>query len=50
MLLATGEISIFWLVSEAEQTGSSVALSETLKTVFLELSPIRSLIANHKGI
>ena len=33
--LATGEFSIFQLVSEADQTGLSVALSETLKTGFV---------------
>ena len=37
--LATGEISIFKLVSEAEQTGLGVALFETLKTGFLETRP-----------
>ena len=38
--LATGEISIFSLVSEAEQTGLSVALSESRKTGFLATRPI----------
>ena len=33
--LATGEISIFYLVSVAEETGLKLALSETLKTGFL---------------
>ena len=32
--LATGEISIFYLVSVAEETGLSFTLSETLKTAF----------------
>ena len=32
--LATGEISIFWLVSEAKETGLCLALSETTKTGF----------------
>ena len=33
--LATGEISIFWLVSVAEETGLKLALTETPKTGFL---------------
>ena len=33
--LATGEISIFWLGSVAEETGLKLALSETPKTGFL---------------
>ena len=33
--LATSEISIFWLVSVAEETGLKLALSETPKTVFV---------------
>ena len=33
--LATGEISIFWLVSLAEETDFSLHLSETTKTGFL---------------
>ena len=33
--LATSEISIFWLISEAEETGLKLALSETPKTGFL---------------
>ena len=33
--LATREIPIFWLVSVAEETGLSLALSETLKTDFV---------------
>ena len=32
---ATGEISIFWLVSVAEETGLKLALSESQKTGFL---------------
>ena len=38
--LATGEISIFYLGSEAEETGLSVGLSETLKTGFVASGPI----------
>ena len=30
--LATGEISLLWLVSVAEETGLKLTLSETLKT------------------
>ena len=37
--LATGEISIFELVSVAEETGLKLALSETPKTGFLETWP-----------
>ena len=33
--LATGKILIFWLVSVAEETGLSLALSETPKTGFV---------------
>ena len=33
--LVTIEISVFWLVSVAEETGFSLALSETLKTGFV---------------
>ena len=33
--LATGEISIFWLVPVAEKTGLKLALSETPKTGFV---------------
>ena len=33
--LATSDISIFWLVSVAEETGLSLALSETPKTGFV---------------
>ena len=36
--LATGELSI--IVSEAEETGLELALSETPKTYFLVLRPI----------
>ena len=34
------DISIFWLVSVAEETDFSLALSETLKTGFVPLRPI----------
>ena len=37
--LATGEISSYLLVSVAEQTGLSLAMSEPPKEVFLSLSP-----------
>ena len=37
--LATGKISIFWLVSAAEETGSKLALSETPKTGFAASRP-----------
>ena len=37
---ATSEISIFWLVTVAEQTGLKLALSETPKTGFLVARPI----------
>ena len=37
--LATGEISIFWLVPVAEETGLKVALSETRKTGFVATRP-----------
>ena len=33
--LATSEISIFWFVSVAEETGLKLALSDTPKTGFL---------------
>ena len=39
--LATGEISIFQLVSVAEETGLNLALSETSKTGFLAMRPIQ---------
>ena len=39
-ILATGEISIFWLVFVAEETGLNLALSETPKTGFLATRPI----------
>ena len=39
-ILATGEISIFLLVSVAEETGLKLALSETPKTGFLATRPI----------
>ena len=42
--LATSEISIFYLVSVAEETGLKLALSETPKTGFLATRPIYSLI------
>ena len=38
--LDTSEISIFQLVSAAEETGLSLALSETPKTGFLASRPI----------
>ena len=41
--LATGEISIFQLVSVAEETGLKLALSETPKTGFLATGPYESL-------
>ena len=37
--LAAGEISIFQLVSLAEETGMSLALSETPKTGFVAMRP-----------
>ena len=39
VLLATGEISIFYLVSVAEETGLKLALTETTKTGFLAARP-----------
>ena len=36
---ASGKISIFWLVSVAEETGLKLALSETPKTGFLAMWP-----------
>ena len=36
---ATGEISIFWLVSVAEETGLKLALSETPNATWLILFP-----------
>ena len=38
--LATSEISIFYLVSVAEETGLSLTLSETPKTGFVATRPI----------
>ena len=38
-ILATSEISIFWLVSEAEQAGLNLTLSETPKTGFVASRP-----------
>ena len=38
--LATDEISIFWLVSVAEETGLKLALSETPNAGFLTTRPI----------
>ena len=38
--LATGEISIFKLVSVADETGLKLAFSETRKTSFLAMRPI----------
>ena len=40
--LATGEISIFWLVSEAEETGLNFALLETSNTGLSCQSPYNS--------
>ena len=37
--LATGEISIFYLVSVAEELGFSLALFEATKTGFVKLRP-----------
>ena len=37
--LTTGEISMFWLVSIAEENGLSLALSETPKTGFVASMP-----------
>ena len=37
--LATSEISLFYLVSVAKETGLSLALSETLKTGFSRRAP-----------
>ena len=37
--LATSEFSVFWLVSVAEETGLTLALSETPKTDFLASWP-----------
>ena len=42
--LASSEISIFYLVSEAEENGMSRALTETPKTGFVAIRPIRSKI------
>ena len=41
-ILATSKISVFQLVSVAEETGFSLALSETRKTGFVMLWPIWS--------
>ena len=38
-ILAFSEISVFKLVSVAEETGLSVALSDTPKTVFVAMRP-----------
>ena len=38
--LAPCKISIFWLVSVAEQTGLSISLLEALRTGFVKLRPI----------
>ena len=43
--LATGEISIFYLVSVAEETSLSLFMWETLKTGFFASRPILCLIA-----
>ena len=42
--LATDEISIFWLVSIAEESVLKLALSETLKTDFLSTMPKEHVI------
>ena len=41
--LATGEISIFWIVSVAEETGLKLGLSETPKTGCVASRPILSV-------
>ena len=48
--LASSEISIFWLVSVAEETGLSLALSETPKTGFLSPRPILSLFSKKRVV
>ena len=42
--LASSKISIFYLVSVAEETGLSLPLSETMKTGFLASGPIWTLL------
>ena len=44
--LATDETSIFYLVSVAEETGLSLALSETTKTGFVTSHMIEDLMRN----
>ena len=44
--IATCEISIFYLVSVAEQTGLKLALSETPKTTFGRRGPYKMIIIN----
>ena len=39
--LATSKISIFWLVSEAEQAGLNITLSETRRQVFFRRRPFK---------
>ena len=47
---ASREISIFWLVSVAAETGLSVALSETPKTGFLSSRSIYLIIFESRDI
>ena len=42
--LATDEITMFWLVSEAEENGLSLALTETPKKGFLATRPINNIV------
>ena len=44
MTIATSEISIFYLVSVAEETGLGPTLSETPKTGFIEGRPTYILL------
>ena len=48
--LTIGEISVFWLVSVADETGLSVALSETPKTGFLTTRPITDCLLSSANI
>ena len=41
---ASSEISMFWLLSEAGETGLSLTFTETLKTGFVALRPIYMLL------
>ena len=38
--LATSEISVFWVVSAAEETGLNLTVSESLETGFVATRPI----------